>query len=231
MFDKKERDALKLIFAEYNNRLCSVLPLDSELEDITFTDKFVKKMQRLLYHQKKFYYSFVNTLSKRVACLIAIVVLLFATTTFSVKAFREPFIDLLVETYEKFTRILFPTNSKPDTNIEPTIFENKAPQYVPKGFEAIEKIEDYMQTIYVYEDGNGNTLSFQQTTKGASVTVNTEDGNSKKIFVKDTYEALLFESKGDRGIVFNVNDYVFVITLSKAYPESELIKVAESINI
>ncbi len=229
MFDKKEREALKLIFAEYNNRLCSVLPLDSELEDITFTDKFVKKMQRLLYHQKKFYYSFVNTLSKRVACLIAIVVLLFATTTFSVKAFREPFIDLLVETYEKFTRIF--VSNEPEEVIDYNSLTPVVPNYIPEQFNMVHKVEDGDFAQYVYEDANKNSLMFTRSAPQASIGIDTEGVGYRKIIIKGTYEALISEPKSERIVVFSTDKFVFVISLSKAYPESELIKVAESINI
>lgn len=53
MFLSKEIDEkLIMAFELYNKRLCESLPTDEELEHITFSDAFEKKMQKLISAQK-----------------------------------------------------------------------------------------------------------------------------------------------------------------------------------
>lgn len=82
------------------------IPTDENSIDFTFSERFNKRMAKLIKSQKKVYYNFINTAYKRVA-IICIVLLTMLTTACSVKAIREPIVNFFTEVYESFTRYFF----------------------------------------------------------------------------------------------------------------------------
>ena len=60
----------------------------------------------LIKLQKKSYYQDINTVGNRVASIVVVFILCLFITVFSVKALREPFINFVVETYEKDVDII-----------------------------------------------------------------------------------------------------------------------------
>lgn len=60
----------------------------------TFSDVFEGKMQNLIRHQRGFF-KFINTAGKKVAVVLLSILILSASTVFSVKALREPVIEAI----------------------------------------------------------------------------------------------------------------------------------------
>ncbi|HOB36923.1 MAG TPA: hypothetical protein PKX71_04540 [Candidatus Avimonas sp.] len=63
---------------------------------------FENKMRKLIQNQKRSYWKYINTATKRVAVIMLAIVITFASAM-SVKAIREPVVNTIVEIYEKFT--------------------------------------------------------------------------------------------------------------------------------
>lgn len=229
MFNEKELNNLKLVFNRYCECLCDQLPDDSEVEGITFSDRFERKMNRLLFHQKHFYYKLINTAVKRVACFIIALLTIMSITTFSVKAFRDPLVNFIVEVFEKGSRLFFTT----DEQSEITEFIPKPPKYIPKAFnKTIMESKEKSTYFVLYEDSNDGTFSFYQTkySKAANVSVNTEGVGYKYVTIKGKYTALVSENLGDISLVFSTDKDIFLLALSSKYTEAEIIKIAESID-
>ena len=229
MFSENQTEALNTVIKEYNKKLCEVLPSDSEVEDITFSDRFERKMNRLLFHQKHFYYKLINTAAKRVACFVIALLTIMSITTFSVKAFRDPLVNFIVEVFEKGSRLFFTT----DEQSEITEFIPKPPKYIPETFnKTITESKEKSTYFVLYEDSKDGTFSFYQTkySKAANVSVNTEGVGYKYVTIKGKYTALVSENLGDISLVFSTDKDIFLLALSSKYTEAEIIKIAESID-
>lgn len=82
--------------------------------------------------------------------LVAAIVLAILVSMFSMTAAREPVVRFLVQTYEKFSHIVFGT---PETSAGQVPAVDKAPSWLPAGFVQSEMLEtaDSIQIIYVNE--------------------------------------------------------------------------------
>ena len=138
MFLSKEIDKkLVMAFELYNKKLSDSLPTDEELKDITFSENFENKMQKLIRAQKISYFYLINTVGKRAAVIILAIMISLTATTFGVKAIRESVIKFITETFEKFTSVSV-ENEDPDIQVE---IIKTAPQYIPEGYELETEIE------------------------------------------------------------------------------------------
>lgn len=189
-----------------------------------FSSEFEKKMQRLIKQQKHFYYAYINTIGKRVACIILVICISMFATVFSVKALREPFINFIVETYNKFTSIFIEENANNMENID---FEVITPQFIPTDFIPSEPSKTENGYMCTYTDSEGNYIIYTQDLYDRwQEIIDTENINYEKISI-NLFEAIYYENKGLNSIVFSNDYYTFNIT---GYVSKEnIIKMAESI--
>lgn len=229
------RDKLYEAFDLYSKEFCDTLPSDEELGNISFSDEFEEKMRKLIEKQKKFYYYWVNTAGKRAAAIIAALFVGLTAVTFGVKAIREPFLRFIVETFEKFSSIIFMNDDdnsgqssiSADAEIE---FEVISPQYIPEGFILDSTIEDEVRYYATYLNENKTlAITYMQTiTNDTVLQVDTENTTYNNIKIND-YEAINYSKNGTNTVVFNSDKYVFTVTGS--IDMDEIIKIAESIKI
>lgn len=230
-----QRDKLYEAFDLYSKELCETLPSDEELANISFSDEFEEKMQKLIEKQKKFYYYWLNTAGKRAAAVIAALFVGLTAVTFGVKAIREPFLRFIVETFEKFSSIIFMNDDdnsgqssiSADADFE---FEVISPQYIPEGFILDSKNEDFMayQEIYFNSDKSLSIAYTQMIIDDAIVQTDTEDTTYDKIIINGN-EGITYSRNGTNTVVFNTEKYVF--TIYSQIDTQEIIKIAESIEI
>ena len=88
------------LIPEYSN----MLP-DADEDEHVFSADFEKKMQKLIKRRNKPYYKIINTVGKRVACIIVIVLIASSVTVLSVDALRNAVADFFVSIYEKFSTV------------------------------------------------------------------------------------------------------------------------------
>ncbi len=225
MFEQQEFALLQKAFERYHTALAVALPGEEELSTVTISEKTERRMERLFYHQKHFYYTWINTAAKRVACILIALFLAATVTTASVEALREGFIRFVVETFEKGSTIWF---SKEDEGAltYPTI-TSKIPTYLPEGYRLVADMSNEMQIYLLYEGDGSESLVFIQQPKGAKTTVNTEGVSYKKIHVKNSYEGIIFENLRDAYLIFNDDEYMY--TIIGTVSEEEILKIAETI--
>ena len=60
-----------------------------------FSEKFERKMERLIRRRRKPYYSLISTSLRRTACIIVMFLVVSFTTVMSVEALRKPFLDFI----------------------------------------------------------------------------------------------------------------------------------------
>ncbi len=225
MFDPREKELLEEAFAQYHRALAAALPGEEELRSVTISEKTERRMARLFYHQKHFYYTWVNTAAKRAACILVSLFLAATAATVSVEALREGFVRFIVETFEKGSAIWF---SKEDANTltDPTVTP-KIPAYFPEGYHLVADMSTDFQVDQIYERNENESISFQQQSKGSKMTVNTEGVSYEKILVAGAYEGLIFQNKDSWYLVFNDTEYMY--TIIGTVTKEELLKIAISI--
>lgn len=224
MFLSKEIDE-KLIqaFDLYNKKLCESLPSDEELKDVTFSETFEKKMQKLISIQKKSYYYMINTVGKRVAIILAAIIIGLTATTFGVKAIRETVIEFITETFEKFTKVSV-VDDEPDTQSE---LVKTAPTYIPEGY--IIELEVDAGGLYKikYTTQENDIINYNQKFGYGTINnVNTEDIEYENIYI-NSLEGVKYIKNGINTVVFADETYMY--TIYGQVPFEELIKMAESI--
>lgn len=224
MFEQEELVLLQKAFERYHAARILALPGEDELHDVHISEKTERRMERLFYHQKHFYYVLINTAAKRVACILAAALLAATVTTASVEALREGFIRFVVETFEKGSTIWF---SKEDegTPIQP--ITPKTPAYLPSGYQLVTDMSNEFETNLIYEGNKTEYFQFLQLPKGSKRTVNTEGVDYTKILILNIYEGIIFQNLGDTYLIFNDNEYMY--TIIGTVTEEEILKIAESI--
>ena len=224
MFLSKELDEkLIMAFERYNQKLCESLPSDEELKDITFSEAFEKKMQKLISMQNKSYFYLINTVGKRVAIILAAIIIGLTATTFGVKAIRETVIEFITETFEKFTKVSV-EKEESDIQVE---FVKTAPLYIPDGYTVETEVDiDGLYQI-TYNNQKNAFINYNQVfSDGTIYNVNTENVDYDKINV-NSFEGIKYNKNGANKIVFADETYMYTIYGKISF--EELIKMAESI--
>lgn len=224
MFLSKEFDEKLIIaFDMYSKKMCESLPTDEELKDITFSETFEKKMQKLISAQKKSYFYLINTVGKRVAIIVLAIMISLTATTFGVKAIRETVIEFIIETYEKFTNIIV-QNQDPNTQVE---LIKTAPQYVPESYVVESELDSGMIYKITYNNQEDIPINYNQKISFRTVfNINTEDVEYEKITI-NYLDGIKYVKNGINTIVFADETYMY--TVYGQVSMEELIKMAESI--
>lgn len=218
-FDRQIKEA----FVLYHDLLCAALPKKEELQAIHPSEKFNQRMAKLLRRQQKFYYNWVNTVAKRVACVLIILFLAAATTTFSVEAFREPFLRFITETFEKYTEIFFPEDE------EETLFEPTLPTYIPERFRLVSDASNEDSVMLIYADSTQNSLIITQHPKGTHLAVDNEEVTYERLMIHKIYEGIYSEKYDEGYLVFANDDYLYEI--AGDLTKDEILMIAESIPV
>lgn len=224
MFLSKEIDKkLVIAFDMYSKKMCESLPTDEELKQITFSEAFEKKMQKLISAQKKSYFYLINTVGKRVAILVLSIMISLTATTFGVKAIRETVIEFITETFEKFTNIIV-RYEEPSTQNE---IVKTTPQYIPDGYIIESELDSGIFYRVIYNNLGNTIISYtQKINYGSSSNINTEDVEYEKISV-NSFEGIKYVNNGINTVVFADGTYLYTINGQVSF--DELIKIAESI--
>lgn len=230
MFTAKEKTVIYEAFDLYYKEYCKALPTKEELSHIVIPDELDEKIQKLIAKERKFYYYWINTLGKRVAAIILAIILCLTTVTFSVRALREPLVRFIVETFEKFSNVLF-VNDKSNNDIlldDDLVLNVIEPAYIPEGYVLDFNIKD--ETIYqsVYVNNQNNTIAYTQHINNESIFQADTEGIVYEDILINNCKGITYFNKGNNTIMFNNDEYIFIIT--SPIDLTELIKIAESID-
>lgn len=223
MFSKKSNlDALYEALDAYTRETAESLVVPPEFEH-TFSSEFEASMQQLISKNNKPCYKYINTVGKRVAGIAVIMLTCLVVALFSVKSLREPFIDFVVKTYEKFTSLFV------DKEDDTTEFKVMLPQYIHEGYELEESTHDNSVFKSVYRDINGNYLTYKQIKDSSwQLMTDTENIIYERIYI-NSLEGICYKNKDKNCLVFG--DGIYSFGVSGYLSKDELIKIAESIDI
>lgn len=227
MFNSKQNiEILTKAFEAIAAEEAKTFPTYDECKHITFSAEFERKMQRLINMEKKPYYYLINTVGKRVACIVIAALIALTSITFGVKAIREAVIDFFVETFEKFSIVGFKDEDIPENNkIIETYY---APTYIPEGYEI--KMDDRFGALRSIKYMFGDKYIFfnQSVLKRISTYIDTEETMTEQVLVFGNKAVYAVKEKMSF-LYWNDENYSYFIQSDGVLIKEELIKIAESV--
>lgn len=226
--DKKNLEILQKALAIIAEEEAAKLPSEEECVGVTFSEEFERKMEKLIKFQKKPYYSYVNTVGKRVACIILAVLIALTTVTFSVKALREAVIEFFVETFEKFSIVRF---SEDDTSENSRIIEDYyVPTYIPEGYKLQNDEKLISKRRITYNKGNAYLYFIQSKLQSNSTYFDTENSIVQEVSVLN-HKAIYVKKSDGYLICWNDINYFYLIQTDEKLNAEELVRIAESVEL
>ena len=199
------KNDFKNAFREVVSSEFAHIPTDENSIDFTFSERFNKRMAKLIKSQKKAYYSLINTAYKRVA-IICIIILALLTTACSVKVIREPIVNFFTEVYESFTRYFF------EGDTVNTITKEYSLKVLPDGFKQTNKTQDAVFITTEYQNENGDIIELTQTiTDNTQHNLDNQIGNKYEISV-DGQKIQVLGFDGFIQFMWIKNEYCFKVT-------------------
>ena len=198
------RSDFKHAFREVVSSEFAQIPSDENSIDFTFSDRFNRRMDKLIKAQKKFYWNLISTASKRVAVILVMMFTLF-TAAFSVKAIREPLIKFIKQVYDSFTLFSFDGDTTDKIDKEYTVI-------LPDSFEQTNKIQNDALIATEYTNSDGDIIEFKQMTTEYSIGyfVDNENGDIKTEIINDI-EVEIKERYDTKSAIWVKDGYVFEI--------------------
>ena len=116
-----------------------------------FSEKFERKMDKLIRRRNKPYFNLICTGGRRAACIAAVVIILSASSL-SVEAVREAVHDFFMSIFEDHTAVS--VNSDTEKDYQATIEEEYAISNLPDGFELSDYNRDSGTIFAAYFNGD-----------------------------------------------------------------------------
>jgi hypothetical protein len=174
------KSEFKEIFREVISSEFLHIPKNEDEIDFEFSERFNKRMTKLINSQKRAYYYLINTAAKRVAIIFVVILTMF-TAAFSVKAIREPIIKFVKQIYETFIHYSV------DGDTVDKITKEYSLTHVPEGFNQIDIVQNDHLITTTYENSFGDRIVFSQMTTETYLGyfVDNETGNIRSEVVDD----------------------------------------------
>ena len=196
-------------------------------------DKRINKMINLALHKSKAkqFRKHARKIAMRVAVVIMAVVTVSFALTMSVEALRSRFVSFLMTFTPRYTELQLQEHDENGNVLEGgqtmKMKDIYAPSYVPEGFEIVSMDITNGDSNIVYQNGNGEQISFDSAS-GTSVTqIDTENADNIETIDIMGNQGMLEEKDGLTTITWSIDDSYFVV-MSQTSKE-ETIKIAESV--
>ena len=189
--------------------------LDEFIDSVNFdvnaecSEKFERKMDKLIRRRNKPYFNLICTGGRRAACIAAVVIILSASSL-SVEAVREAVHDFFMSIFEDHTAVS--VNSDTEKDYQATIEEEYAISNLPDGFELSDYNRDSGTIFAAYFYGD-KYIFFEQFVHD-SYLVNFDNEHSELEYYTDEsgQEYLIQSTNHDFCISWDNGEYIFKIT-------------------
>lgn len=190
------------------------------LEDITFSDSFEKKMNKLLKKDKRISLSTRRNIRKGLLAAIIAIIVAF-TGLMSISATRIPFVEF-IKKFDKRNGMIEIQLDPYATPLVDTIETEYTLSYIPEGYtlDTYQK-EDY-SVFVIWKNDENEEIVFSQTILDSNWSIDTEHGYQE--IVMNGYEAYLTDSS----LVWRDDCYWFNLSVPQNFSE-KIIKFAENI--
>ena len=216
-------DALEI----YNNEW--VTSEEFSKEKFETSEKFNKKMQKMIKSRSNIYYKATLTGLRRAICVIAAILTLMLSTL-SVGAVREAIGDFFVKVFSTHDDISYNEQIDKPKSYHETIEKIYELGYVPDGYELVDYSADTNNVSYMYFLDD-KAIMFMQSTKSA-YTVNVDNENSvKSIETYDNQEYMIYSSTNSPDIVLIWDNGEYIFSLTGNLNKSEAIELCKSLKI
>lgn len=199
---------LQAIQEVFNERFEEEMKELEDEEPHIFSEKHNKRMAKLIKNQKKPYFMLICTTGRRVACIIATIIILSASAL-SVKAIREAIFDFIMKAFSDHTVVT--TESGTDSSYPETIEEEYYITELPEGFNQTQSGSTSTSLSAYYKDDYGNFILFTQITKSSYETFYDNHIYDSKITFNNQ-EYLIIESDNNMTLIWDNNHYILEIS-------------------
>lgn len=200
--------------------------LDSLPPDEVLAQKYVysasheERMRRLFKKEEfKEYFKAATTYLKKIAAVIVIIAAVLFGGMMTVPQVRAMTVQTVIQWFDQFTKFA-PQGSGSN---------EWKPAYVPEGYSEIDKVISEELSFIVFQDNNGNQISFTFVPADGSVSVNDEGVDYSRI-TDGSVVYHIFASKDalqNSSVVWEQDGMRFV--LEGTLPKNELLKIAKSV--
>ncbi len=224
---QENQHLLRCAVFEYSQKLLSGLPDCEHLNDVVLSQRFEKRMNRLIKNQQRFYYPIINTTLKKVACFVVVGVAIISTVTACSKSTRKFFTSFIVQAKTDYASQIY---IKEDTSNAPQTIVLNLPKYIPDGFELVSQyvrdIDKRAQSVYKNADGSAFFRIMQYIKDNESFSPAGSFELIKEIKL-GKYKAIYIDYTEYRNIILVTEDYKY--TIKGDISKDELVKIAESL--
>lgn len=210
------REELNQAFREVASMEFADIPCEEEQISFCFSDKFTRKMEKLIARQRKPYWKYVNTAAKRVA-IVAILVLSIAMTAFSNEEVSASMLQWCTDVYEEYIRHYF------EGSTTKVIEHEYQLTMIPEGFEKSYEDKDEERCIVEYENNVGDCISLYQNVTNEFETYFDNESGKQTVVVLGNKEVILSDYGTQIGAVW-VEDGYFMLLVYYGCDDIEIIK-------
>lgn len=219
--------------ANAENFILEQIP-DEEDIDYEYPKEFEKKIKKIIKKEKRgLFLNKIYSYTKKVAVVfIAFLISLF-TITMSVEALRVKLFDMVKEVYEKFTIYKFKIDENDNKKVN--FLDKKSINYLPNGFEEVERVEYNNDVAITYSDGEDYITFNYLLIENSNLYMDTENAKINKVQINNFY-ADYIEKENKSRLVWQDENILYDLKLDYINKDkyldikSELIKIAKNIN-
>ncbi len=176
--------------------------------DYIFSDKYKRKINKLIKRREKPYFKLICTTGRRIVCAAAAVIIVLASSL-SVEAVREAIHDFLMNIFKGHTAVSV-SGTMEDY---PTVIEEEYEiANLPEGFEMVDYYADEISIFIMYENKDKYIL-FEQTVY-CDFMGNFDNSNSEFEYYTDMFghEYLIQDTGHNYCVIYNNGIYILQIT-------------------
>ncbi len=193
--------------------------------EIRYTDDYLRDMEKILQKSKKPIRRYFNFFGKRVAGIVAAILIIFGCSM-TVSAVREPVVEFLTNIYEKFIEIVFGDEdvAKAPDSIE-TVYTLG---FVPEGYEMESFLVENSLTKITWKNENGNKIILSQIVLKGFCTLDGEE--SDYVIFEQHEKSLAYVHKYEYKIFYwNSEAYNFQLIVPCDMSQEEALALIDSI--
>lgn len=227
----KDDEILKTAFKMYFSEQHPYNPKAEEKLSWEFTAQyhFEDKMNRLISNQKHFYWKYINTIGKQVAIVFIVFAVIFSTAM-TVDAFREPVVDFIIKTYDKFSSFFVEQNTLSDTNefLFEEIETQFSPQKLPDDFSVSKQFGTDYLCVMIWKNKTNEYIEFYQCTASTAMNINTENVKLSQRAVEDM-QLYYYTQNNVTSYVWYKDGYAFSLNTPDYFTFEQIEEIIKSV--
>lgn len=214
-----DNNLLTKAFGVYEEKLSTQYSDESSFEP---SEKFNKKMQKLIKSQTNVYYKATLTKTRRIMIAAALIVTIMAASL-SVEAIREKVFSFFITSGSEVNVIEYDAS---ESDYQAQIENVFKPSYIPDGYTLTDEQKDEFSSLLSYTKG-GDFLTIEQFTKNAYKSASDAEFKTE---AKENYEGIDFIIKTDEDmtmLIWERDGYIFEAV--GYVGTDEMLKIAASV--